>query len=109
MTMLSKAAMTDQIRVGGPSTPSDLKVAVVGSADQLVGERFTVLTADGETVMTGTLQAADGSPSPWQHAARADFSAVTDAGSYVIKVGERTSPPTLVDASAPVEHLRAVL
>jgi hypothetical protein len=84
--------MPDQIRVGGPAAPSDSKVAVVGSADPLVGEQFTVVAANGRTVMTETLQAADESPSPWQHAARADFSAVTAPGSYVINVGGRVRP-----------------
>jgi hypothetical protein len=106
---VSRAAVPDTIRVGGPSAPADPKVAIVASEGRLAGRRFTVRTSAGRAVLVGTLRPAEGSPSPWRHAARADLSEITSPGSYGIEVGSLRSPPWKIDPSAERELLRRVL
>ena len=102
------AAVPDRIRVGGPSALEDPKVAIVGSEAPLVGESFRVLSG-GRTVLTGTLGPAEGSPSPWRNAARADLGAIVRPGSYVIEVGSRRSPAWVVARTPDRELLRRAL
>jgi hypothetical protein len=44
------AAPHDVIRTGGPSAPSDPKVAIVASSDLLAGRGFTVVNGKGKRV-----------------------------------------------------------
>jgi endoglucanase len=103
------AAPPDAIRIGGPSAPDEVKVAIVVSSTPLVGERFTVHAADGRRVDSGRLQSAPGDPSPWDHAARADFSDVERPGRYTIRVRDLVSPPWVVERSANRALLRRTL
>ena len=77
------AAVPGVIRTGGPSAPSDPKVAVVAGAHRLAGHRFRV-TGHGHTVLRGRLKAAPGSAAPWRHAATADLSRLRRPGRYTV-------------------------
>src|SRR5688572_1438240 len=93
------AAPPDQIRTGGPSLPSDPKIAIVGTTKQLEGRPFTVISG-GQTVFEGTLTEASGNPGPWPRAFAADLSSVTTPGRYRVKVGKLISRAWVVDPSA---------
>src|SRR5690349_20997010 len=81
------APAPDVVRVPQVVVADALKMAVVGSADDLVGDPFTVVDAGGETVHNGTLQEVPGTSAPWAHAAAADFTAVDEPGTYRVVVG----------------------
>jgi hypothetical protein len=97
------AATPTVIRSGGPSAPSEAKVAVVASERNLRGDAFTV-TDGPDQVLAGELEPAGGSSAPWRRAYRADLSSITDPGSYVVHAGDAESRPWVVaaDGSAPV-------
>ncbi|MBJ7330543.1 MAG: glycoside hydrolase family 9 protein [Solirubrobacteraceae bacterium] len=103
------AAPPDTIRVGGPSSPDDAKVAVVGTSSSAVGRTFRVVTRTGRTVLTGRLTAARGTAAPWRHTARADLSAVRTAGSYTVRVGRLRSRTWLVRPEAQRTPVRTIL
>ncbi len=98
------AATPAGIRVGGPSAPSESKVAIVGSDRSLAGDRFTVRNRSGEVVLRGRLRGAPGKPDPWRHAYRADLSRISEPGAYRVRVGRLRSRAWRVDerGSAPV-------
>ncbi len=95
------AAPPNLIRVGGPSAPSDPKLAVVASSDSLAGRRFVVTGRGGRVVLRGRLRRAAGSPDPWKHAAIADLSKVKAPGRYRVRVGDLRSRPWQVSSTAP--------
>jgi hypothetical protein len=103
------AAPPDVIRTGGPSSPADSKVAVVGSSFSLSGRRFTVVDAKGKRVLSGTLVRAKGSPLPWRSASTADLSGLTKPGSYRVKVGKLSSRPWIVGEGARAAMIRRLL
>ncbi len=96
------------VRVGGPSAPGDTKVALVASADDHSDEPFGVLDADDEVVFSGTLEGV-GDWEPWAYVARADFSEVTTAGVYRLRVGDVESEPWEVRADATGEPIATLL
>src|SRR5262245_39112608 len=100
------AAPRDVIRVGGPSAPSDPKVAVVASGDSRAGRSFSVVNGKGRKVLSGRLRGAPGSPAPWRRAATADLSKVTAPGSYTVRVGKLSSPKWVVAADARSRQVR---
>src|SRR4051794_41986336 len=85
------AAVPGVIRTGGPSAPSDPKVAVVASGHRLAGHRFRV-TGHGHTVLRGRLKAAPGSAVPWRHAATADVTRLHRPRRYT-RPAPRLRPP----------------
>ena len=88
------------IRVGGPSLPSDPKIAVVASSRSLAGRRFAVTGRGGRVVLRGRLKRAAGSPAPWGGAATANLSRIRKPGSYRIKVGRLKSRAWVVSAGS---------
>ena len=86
------------IRVGGPSTPAESKVAIVGSARRLAGRRYLVLDQDGDQVLRGRLHGAKGSPAPWRHAYRSRLASISAPGGYRVRVPalHRISRPWIV-------------
>ena len=88
------------IRVGGPSLPSDPKLAVVASSRSLAGRRFAVTGRGGRVVMRGRLKRAAGSPAPWGGAAIADLTRVRRPGSYRVKVGGLRSRAWVVSSTS---------
>ena len=88
---------------------ADAKVAVVGSAADLVGSPFVVVNESEVQVHAGTLAAADGSSAPWAHAALANFSAVTQPGTYRLRVGALESVPVTVSAAPYAAVLASLL
>ena len=93
------------MRGGGPSAPSDPKVAIAASAKPLAGKKFKVLNAKNKVVLRGKLKKVKGNPDPWRHAASADWSKVATPGSYRIKAGGATSRPWLIASGRPIEEL----
>jgi endoglucanase len=102
-------APRDVIRVGGPSAPSESKVAIVGSERQLAGARFRVIDLSGDVVFKGRLRPAAGKPAPFEHAYRADWSAVTTPGSYHLAVGRLSSSRWQVSDSGGRLAIAAIL
>ena len=102
------AAPPDQIRTGGPSLPSDPKIAIVGTTKRLQGKPFTVV-GGGQTVLQGNLTEANGNPGPWPRAYEADLSSITTPGSYRVKVGKVTSRGWVVDPSAVTTPMLTIL
>jgi len=84
-----------RIGVGGPSAPSDSKVAIVASDTGLGGRRYVILDGHGDPVVGGLLRSAAGSPSPWRHAYAAPLSGADEPGRYRVRVPaiNRTSRP----------------
>jgi hypothetical protein len=106
------ASPPDVIRAPQTAVGFEDKVAVVLSAQDHVGDAFTVVDAAGQVAYTGTLVEAPGSPSPWQHAALA----VTDYptqfgghGTYTIHTGDLVSNEMVVDGSAYADLLTTLL
>lgn len=99
----------DAIRAGGPSAPSESKVAIVGARRSLKGKRFRVVAGDGEVVMRGRLRRAAGDPAPFDRAYAADWSEITDPGAYRIEVGRLRSRPWTVAANRAGTALMAIL
>ena len=65
-----------------------------------MGTTFKVVVDGSATeVHSGVLTAAPGSPAPWANAALANFSAVTTAGTYRIRVGALESAPFSIQAA----------
>ena len=91
---------------GGPSAPADAKVAIVGSAANLAGKRFEVLRGR-RVVLRGRLRRAPGTPAPWRRAFRADLTALTAAGRYVVRVGALRSRPWVVRAGGSRDAIRS--
>ncbi|HYI38128.1 MAG TPA: glycoside hydrolase family 9 protein, partial [Thermoleophilaceae bacterium] len=85
---------------GGPSLPSDPKLAVVASSRSLAGRRFVVTGRRGRVVMRGRLKRAAGSAAPWGGAAIANLTRVRRSGSYRVKVGRLRSRPWVVSRGA---------
>lgn len=98
-----------KIRVGGPSAPSEPKVAIVGSDRSLKGDRFEVLDAQGSVVLSSKLRKAQGKPAPWERAYAADLSDVIEPGSYTVETGKLTSSEWVVADGAPLEGVEAIL
>lgn len=92
------------MRVGGPSAPSDPKVAVVASQAALAGRPFRVLGPRG-VVLRGRLAPRPGDPSPWRHAASADLSRVRRPGRYRVVAGGVRSRPWVITRSSPIGQL----
>jgi endoglucanase len=104
------AAVTpDTIRPPLVVSAADPKVAVVGSAASLVGSQFVVVDASAAQVHSGVLTAAPGSSAPWAHAALANFSAVTQPGTYRLRVGALESVPFVVSAAPYAAVLASLL
>jgi hypothetical protein len=97
------------IRVGGPSAPSESKVAIIGSDRNLAGDRFKVFEAGGPEVARGRLRRAPGRPAPFEHAYRADWGSVSAPGTYRIKVGNSFSRSWRVTESAVQHGVEAIL
>lgn len=97
------------IRVGGPSGPSESKVAIVGSDRRLAGKRFKVVSASGAVVARGRLKRAPGDPAPWDRAYAADLSGITEPGSYRVSVGALRSRPWQVTPEGGRPALAAIL
>ncbi len=103
------AAVPDAIRVGGPSSPADVKIAIVGSRVARTGRGFSVLDSGGRTVLRGRLRAAAGTAAPWRRAATADLSALRRPGSYRVRVGRLTSRPWVVRERSSGAGIAAIL
>lgn len=103
------AALGPAIRVGGPSAPSEAKVAIVAGPGSLRGDRFTVRDGAGAVVLRGRLKRARGRPAPWGHAFRADLSAVREPGRYRVSVGGLRSRPWTVAVDAEGPAINAIL
>ena len=71
-----------------------MKVAIVGSARNLTGKRFEVLSGR-RVVLRGRLSRARGTPAPWRRAFRADLSSLGE-GRYVVRAGRLRSRPWVV-------------
>ncbi len=93
------------VRSGGPSAPSDPKVAIVASKKPLAGKRFRVLSRGGNVVARGRLKRAPGNPDPFKHAAAADWSGVRKPGRYRIHARGARSRPWLVTGASAVPRL----
>ncbi len=89
----------DTVRVPALVSSNDPKIAVLGSGVAATGQDFVVVDGAGAEVLSGTMTSAPGSPAPWAHAALADFSALTQPGTYRIQVGTTESSPVSVQAS----------
>ena len=98
-----------KILVGGPSAPSEPKVAIVGGSRSLSRDRFTVRDAAGKVVLRGRLQSARGKPDPWEHTFRADLSRITAPGRYRVSVGKLRSRPWTVTDGAEAPGIDAIL
>jgi len=95
------AATPDAIRVGGPSSIDESKIAIVGSDRRLAGKGFKVVDAGGATVLRGKLERAPGKPAPWRHAYAADLTSITTPGAYRVSVGRlRSKPWQVTDAGS---------
>lgn len=103
------AAPQGVIRTGGPSAPSESKVAIVAGGSGLAGRSFSVLDGDRKVVLRGHLHAAPGKPDPWDHAFSADLGAVRAPGSYRIEVGRLESRPWIVADEGSLGALRSIL
>ena len=97
------------IRTGGPSRPSEPKVAIVGSDRSLAGKRFAVVGEHGAVVARGRLTRARGNPAPFRHAYAADWSSVSAPGSYRIRAAGTKSGRWAVDESGPSAGIAAIL
>ncbi|MEV4423090.1 glycoside hydrolase family 9 protein [Patulibacter sp. NPDC049589] len=105
----AEAAPPDAIRVGGPSTPADAKVAIVGSSAKLAGRRFTVVDARGRVVLRGRLTKAPGAPAPWRRASAADLSRLRTPGAYRVRTGRLTSRPWTIASHASTAPITTIL
>ena len=103
------AGPSPAVRVGGPSSPSEPKVAIVSGGGDLRGKRFRVVDSAGSTVLKGRLKRARGKPDPWKKAFAADLSAVSEPGRYRVDVGKLSSRPWIVEADGPLGGLRSIL
>lgn len=103
------AALGPAVRVGGPSAPSEAKVAIVAGPGSLRGDRFTVRDAAGQVVLRGRLRRAPGRPAPWDHAFAADLSAVREPGRFRVRVGGLRSRPWVVATDAERPAIDAIL
>lgn len=98
----------DTIRIGGPSAPSESKIAIVGT-DSSLGKRFLVRDASGKVVLRGKLRGAAGKSAPWRRAYTANLSQVSAPGSYRVEVGKLRSRPWVVADGGSRSALRAIL
>ena len=103
------AATPGAIRVGGPSAPSEAKVAVVGADRSLAGSRFVVRDRGGKVVERGKLKRAPGKPDPWKHAYLADLSEVREPGSYRVFAGGLSSRAWKVAAPGSTPGVATIL
>jgi endoglucanase len=103
------SATPPRVQVGGPSSPSDTKIAIVGSDKSLAGKRFTVLDEASAVVLDDKLAKAPGKPDPWRHAHAADLSSITTPGSYTVEVGNLASRPWIVESSPALEGIDAIV
>jgi hypothetical protein len=106
----SQATLTrpDVIRIGGPSEPTDAKIAVLASAALHAGEPFTVVDANGATVLTGTLVRAR-KPGPWRYVATADLTPIQAPGAYRVRAAGIQSRPWVVRGGADTEAIPTLL
>lgn len=102
-------AQSDAIRVGGPSSPTEPKVAVVGSDGNLQGKRFTVTDELGADVLSGKLKKASGTPAPWKRAYTADLTSIAAPGTYTVSVGRLESRGWTVSADGSFEAIDEIL
>ncbi|MDX6587767.1 MAG: endoglucanase [Solirubrobacterales bacterium] len=102
-------ATPSKIRVGGPSAPSESKVAIVGSDRSRATDQFVVIDGSSAVVLEGELEKAPGKAAPWRHAYAADWSAITDPGTYTIEVGKLSSRPWVVTDDPALEGIDAIL
>jgi endoglucanase len=91
LALVPAAGARTVIRAGGPSAPTEAKVAIVGSDRNLAGKRFRVVGRDGAVAARGRLRRAPGDAAPFAHAYRADWSDVRAPGSYRVEVGRARS------------------
>ncbi len=107
----ANAATPSVIRTGGPSAPGDAKVAIVGSDQDLAGERYDVLGTGGEVIGTGTLHRAHGAAAPWTHAYAAPLTRAGAPGSYRIVVPAlgQTSRPWIVRPGGSGDAIATIL
>ena len=96
------------IRTGMTSASSESRIAIVGSDRKLGGRAFQVLR-DGAVVDRGRLRRAPGDPAPFEHAYRADWSAVTEPGAYRLRVGRVVSRPWTVADGGGSAAIAAIL
>jgi endoglucanase len=82
------------IRVGGPSTTHERKVAIVAGDRNLRGERYSVIRA-GARVEGGQLRRAPGNAAPFAHAYVAPLRN-HGLGEFRVRVGRLSSPPWTV-------------
>jgi endoglucanase len=104
-------ATPSKIRTGGPSAPSDPKVAVVGTDQDLGGKPYVVLDGSGATVGTGSLHRAPGIPKPWSHAYTAPLTGAYSPGRYRVRVPAlgQTSPSWIVRPSGSGDAITTIL
>jgi hypothetical protein len=105
--ILAAAAGVPQtvVRTGGPSAPSDAKVAIVASQKPLAGRRFSVVAANDAIVLRGRLRVVKGDSDPWRHAAAADWSRVRNPGHYQVQVGKTFSRTWAVTRASAIPRL----
>jgi endoglucanase len=97
------------IRAGGPSAPDESKIAVVGTARNLRGHRFSVIDEGGDRVLSGRLKRARGRAAPWRRAFTANLTAVRRPGIYRVKVGRIRSRPWVVRGAGSEAAIAAML
>src|SRR6476659_1981403 len=83
------------IRTGGPSAPTEPKVAIVAGKPSLKNSPFRVLR-HGRTVLRGHLRQVTGSSAPFPRACRANFSRLRRPGTYRVRAAGQLSRPWVV-------------
>ena len=105
------ARTPSEIRIGGPSAPSDPKVAIVGTDRGLGGKPYSVLDRSGATVGTGSLHSAPGTAKPWSHAYAAPLTGADSPGGYRVRVPAlgQTSRAWVVRPSGSADAITTIL
>ncbi|MEA2347269.1 MAG: endoglucanase [Thermoleophilaceae bacterium] len=99
----------DVLRGGGPSAPADSKFAVLGSDRNLARKHFTVVDQSGAKVLSGKLTKAPGKPDPFKRAFRANLTALTAPGKYVVKAAGLKSRSWTVAPGATSPGIQTIL
>lgn len=74
-------------------TPGGIKVAVLGSKENDLSKRFSLVNAaNKEVVFSDSLQKDFGAYGPFQHSFRLDFSSFSSPGKYYLRAGNIISP-----------------
>jgi endoglucanase len=77
--------------------PGDEKLALAMTNRECGGEAFTVrLQSDGSVAYTGTVGNDRGRTGRYKHVYELDFSLQSDPGTYVIRLEDADSPPTVI-------------